>query len=104
MKKMTPMSDEERWLRPILRAGLEARIDAADGEQRVIVYIDDAGIVKWTPVGDTYFPDELPHRFRFRVHVQCEPDHLQAIQILAARLTDAGHTPELDTPSSNETA
>jgi hypothetical protein len=95
------MSHRERWLGPILRAGLEARIDAADGEQRVIVYVDDTGIVQWTPVEDTYFPDQLPHRFRFWVHTLSEPDQLQAIQILAARLKDAGHTPELVTPPSH---
>ena len=95
------MSQGERWLSPVLRAGLEARIDAADGEQRVTVYVDDTGAVKWTPVGDTYFPDDLPHRFRFWVHAQSDPERLQAIQFLAARLKDAGHTPKIVTTSTH---
>jgi hypothetical protein len=95
------MSQGERWLSPVLRAGLEARIDAVDGEQRVTVYVDTTGEVKWTPVGDTYFPDDLPHQFRFWVHAQSDPERLQAIQFLAARLTAAGHTTELVTTSTH---
>jgi len=95
------MSQGERWLNPVLRAGLEARIDAAEGEQRVTVYVDNTGEVKWTPVGDTYFPDDLPHRFRFWVHSQSDPERLQAIQFLATRLTAAGHTTELVTTSTH---
>jgi hypothetical protein len=95
------MAQGERWLLPILRTGLEARIDAPDGEQRVIVYVDDAGAVQWTPVADTYFPDDLPHQFRFWVHAESDPEHLQAIQFLATRLQDAGHTVELVTTSTH---
>lgn len=93
------MSQGERWLNPILRAGLEARIDAADGERRVTVYVNDTGTVQWTPVADTYFPDDLPHQFRFWVHAESDPEHLQAIQFLTTRLRDGGHTVELVTTS-----
>ena len=95
------MSHGERWLSPLLRAGLEARIDTADGEQRVTVYVDDTGAVQWTPVGDTYLPDRRSHQFRFWVHAKSDPEHLQAIQFLATRLKDSGHTAELVTTSTH---
>ena len=85
------MSRDEQWMGPVLWHGVEARLDdRADGE-RVTVQLDEHGKVQWGPVGRSPVDDLRPHSFHFWVHVNTDSERLDAIQILGARLAEAGH-------------
>ena len=84
------MSQDERWMGPVVRHGVEARLDGPDGE-RVTVSLDEQGEVRWGPVDEAPVDDPGLHSFHFWVHANTDSERLDAIQILGARLAAAGH-------------
>jgi hypothetical protein len=89
------VTNDERWLGPVLRHGAEARLDGVANETRVMVYLDDGDRVQWGPVGGTPIADGDRHRFHFWVHGNTDAERLAAIQILGTKLEAAGHTYEV---------
>ena len=89
------MSQDERWLGPVVRHGVEARLDGRDSDTRVMVFLDEDGSVQWGPTGEGAVHDGLPHSFHFWVHVNTDSERLDAIQILGEKLLEAGHSWEV---------
>lgn len=89
------MSHDERWLGPVVRHGVEARLDDRASDERVMVSLDDEGDVRWAPVGELPGQASGRHSFHFWVHPNTDSERLDAIQILGAKLTEAGHTWEV---------
>ena len=86
------MSQADRWMGPVLRHGVEARLDKQDSAERVTVSLDEDGQVQWGPVGMSVINDASRHSFHFWVHTDSDPERLNAIQILGRELASAGHT------------
>lgn len=89
------MSRDERWLNPVLRHGVEARIGEGTSTERATVSLDANGHVQWGPVGGAPGRDGGPRRFAFWVHAKSDSERLDAIQILGAKLEAAGHSYEV---------
>ena len=85
------MSQVERWMGPVLRHGVEARIDGDGGEKRVTVFLSDVGEVQWAPLGEAPDASSGLQTFRFWVHAESDAERLTAIQILGKKLQAAGH-------------
>ena|SRR5687768_8766087 len=89
------MSKDERWMRPVLRHGVEARLDGRTSDTRVMVFLEEDGSAKWGPTGGPAVQDGLTHSFHFWVHVNTDAERLDAIQILGRKLLEAGHSWEV---------
>ena len=90
------MTHDERWLGPVVRHGVEARLDGRTSPTRVMVFLDDEGQVQWGPTGGPAVDDGRSHSFHFWVHVNTDSERLDAIQILGVKLLEAGHSWEVN--------
>ena|SRR5688572_18650657 len=91
------MSKDERWMGPVVRHGVEARLDDRTSPTRVMVFLDETGTVRWGPTGEGAVENGRRHSFHFWVHRDTDSTRLDAIQILCTKLAEAGHRAEVVT-------
>jgi hypothetical protein len=89
------MSTSERWMGPVLHHGVEARMDGRNNPTRVMVFLNENGVIEWGPTGEPGTEDGLKHSFHFWVHAGTDTERLDAINLLGPKLLEAGHSWEV---------
>jgi|tagenome__1003787_1003787.scaffolds.fasta_scaffold20936335_1 hypothetical protein len=89
------MTVHEGFMWPVIRHGVEARLDGRNNPTRVMVFVDENGVIQWGPTGGPIANDGLTHSFHFWVHRDTDTERLDAINLLGPKLFAAGHSWEV---------